>query len=78
MGRVNRYPAKTTGTQKLTRWDGGSFRSISNKHLWLGTTALAEMRIAVVVIIEVMHRSCCWDARSFDPVFELSNACRAS
>lgn len=33
MGRFNRYPAKTAGTQKLTRCDPGSFRSIRNKPL---------------------------------------------
>lgn len=38
----------------------------------------AEMPLAVVVIIDGMHRSSCWDAPQFDPVFELSIAGRAS
>jgi hypothetical protein len=38
----------------------------------------AEMTLAVAVIIAGMHRSCCLDALQFDPVFELSIACRAS
>jgi len=41
-------------------------------------TGTAEMPLAVAVIIDGMHRSCCLDGGQFDPVFELSIACRAS
>lgn len=38
----------------------------------------AQVGAALVVISDAMHTDCCWNACSFDPLFELFTVCPAS